>query len=304
MSLSFRIMILAAVAAIALAADGLGQAPAPPDSAGEICITLDDLPVVRVHDAPTRMKITRQLLAALDKFNVPATGFVVGSNIGEDQNLLALWLLSGHTLGNHTYNHPDIGEVPLTLYLKDIDKGHEAIEGLLAEAGQPRRYFRPPLLHYGATPAVKDTLAAYLAGNGYILAHVTVDNDDYVYNMQYEKLSTGPDSILIPQLGREFLEHIRKQLDSAEALARTVVGRPVRQILLLHASQLNGRFLPDLLAMISGKGYRFISLDSALADPVFNRPDPYVGPKGLSFLERLVWTASPHTKGAADSLKR
>lgn len=285
-------MVWTTVAALAPAAAGWGQAPLSADSAREICITLDDLPVVRVHDPGKRLHITENLLAALDTFGVPATGFVVGHNMMPDERLLSRWLRSGHTLGNHTYNHPDINDLPLELYLQDIDKGRDVIEQLLIDAGQPRRYFRPPLLHYGASAAVKDSLMAYLAAQGYLLAHVTVDNDDYLYNVKYEKLIAGPDSTDLPRLGREFIEHIRTQLDSAETLAQKIAGRPVRQILLLHANQLNGRFLPDLLTMIRGKGYRFITLDSALADPVFARPDPYVGPKGISFLERLA-TAAP-----------
>lgn len=281
------------MAVLAPAAAGWGQAPIAADSAREICITLDDLPVVRVHDPGKRLYITENLLAALNTFGVPATGFVVGHNMRPDESLLSLWLRSGHTLGNHTYNHPDINDLPLESYFQDIDKGRDVIEQLLIDAGQPRRYFRPPLLHYGASAAVRDSLAAYLAAQGYLLAHVTVDNDDYLYNVKYETLVAGPDSIDLPRLGREFIEHIKTQLESAETLAQKIAGRPIRQILLLHANQLNGRFLPDLLAMIRGKGYRFITLDSALADPIFTRPDPYVGPKGISFLERLATPALP-----------
>ncbi|MDD4053037.1 MAG: polysaccharide deacetylase family protein [candidate division Zixibacteria bacterium] len=300
MRVLWRHIIPAIASAVIIPTALFGQVSMPTDTIKEICITLDDLPVARVHDPQMRMTITERLLNTLDKFGVSATGFVVGHNINEDENLLALWLTSGHTLGNHTFNHPDIAEVPLTLYLKDIEKGHDAIERLLTDAGQPRRYFRPPLLHYGATTAVKDSLAAYLVGHGYILAHVTIDNDDYLYNVQYEKLSAGTDSVNIPRLGQEYIEHIKKQMDAAETLAQKTAGRPVRQILLLHANRLNSRFLSDLLAMIKGKGYRFITLDSALADPIFRQPDPYIGPKGISFLERLASTSSPHQQ---DSLK-
>jgi peptidoglycan/xylan/chitin deacetylase (PgdA/CDA1 family) len=295
-----RMIVLAIVLEAVIPTTAFGQTATPTDTTKEICITLDDLPVVRVHDRQARQRITLRLLTALDKYEVLAIGFVVGNNIGEDEDLLASWLLSGHTLGNHTYNHPDIGELPLSLYLRDVEKGHNAIEGLLVQAGQPRRYFRPPLLHYGATSTVRDSLMAYLDGQGYILAHVTIDNDDYLYNMQFEKLFAGPDSIDIPRLGQEYIEHIRKQTEAAESLALKVAGRPVRQILLLHANQLNGRFLSDLLAMIKGKGYRFITLDSALADPIFQQPDPYIGPRGISFLERLASASSYRQR---DSLK-
>jgi peptidoglycan/xylan/chitin deacetylase (PgdA/CDA1 family) len=298
-----RIWVISVVTVVAIpAAIGLGQGPVSKsaDADKEICITFDDLPVVRVHDPNERMQITKRLLTALDTFGVTAAGFVVGGNIAGGEDLLRMWLARGHTLGNHTFNHPDLSELPLALYLKDFEKGHDAIEGLLTEAGQRNRYFRPPQLHYGPTVEIRDSLMAYLAGRGYVLAHVTVDNDDYLYNKRYEELSAGSDSAEIPRLGREFVEHIRKQIDSFETLADRVAGRPVRQILLLHANRLNGRFLPDLLAMIKGKGYRFIPLDSALADPIYRQPDLYAGRRGISFLERLNPITRPQ---AQDGLK-
>jgi peptidoglycan/xylan/chitin deacetylase (PgdA/CDA1 family) len=39
------------------------------------------------------------------------------------------------------------------------------------------------------------------------------------------------------------------------------------QILLIHASQMNADMMPELLAMFRRRGYSFISLDRALADP-------------------------------------
>lgn len=84
------------------------------------------------------------------------------------------------------------------------------------------------------------------------------------------------------------MEHILRQVQGAETLSDRIFGRQVRQILLLHANRLNGRFLPDLLRALAERGYTFISLDRALADPAYSIPESYTGSKGLSYLERLA----------------
>jgi hypothetical protein len=65
-----------------------------------------------------------------------------------------------------------------------------------------------------------------------------------------------------------------------------VVGREFPQILLIHASQLNADLMPELLAMFRRRGYAFVSLSHALADPAYRLEDRYVGPKGLSWIHR------------------
>ncbi len=259
-------------------------------SKGKICITFDDLPVVRVYDRTERLRITDQILNALDEFGAKAAGFVVGSSIEKDIDILYSWREAGHILGNHTYSHPDINEVPAALYIGDIEKGHEAIEKVVAETGQTRRYFRYPFLHYGHTYNVKESVADYLAREGYVIAHVSIDTDDFVYNLQFEKIYQAAGSIEYVQLGNEYIDHILEQLRGAEELADELFGRPVKHILLLHANRLNGSFLGDLLAAISAQGYDFISLDDALGDPAYRVQESYIGPKGISYLERLEQT--------------
>ncbi|MCK5128043.1 MAG: polysaccharide deacetylase family protein [candidate division Zixibacteria bacterium] len=253
-----------------------------------ICITFDDLPVVRVHDHFDRMVITDELLGALAEFNVKAGGFVIGNNIHDHFDLLEQWLKAGHTLGSHTYSHPDLNDIPVKLYIQDIEKGHEIIEPLLATYKQKNRYFRYPLLHQGDTFTKKDAVEKYLEGNKLINVPVSVDNDEYIYNLQFEKLFETVDSTKMAQLGYEYIEHMIAELEEAEGLAEKVLGRPINHVLLLHANQLNAFFLNDLLQAISDNGYDFISLDKALSDPIYTMEEAYVGHKGLSIIERLV----------------
>jgi hypothetical protein len=79
-----------------------------------------------------------------------------------------------------------------------------------------------------------------------------------------------------------------------------VVGREIPQILLIHASQLNADLMPDLLAMFKRRGYSFVTLRQALADPAYSLPESYVGRGGFSWIHRWSQTMGLPNKGEPD----
>jgi peptidoglycan/xylan/chitin deacetylase (PgdA/CDA1 family) len=64
-------------------------------------------------------------------------------------------------------------------------------------------------------------------------------------------------------------------------------GYEVKQILLLHANELNADYAGDLMAMLRTRGYRFITLDAALQDPAYALPDAQAA-RGPSWLHRWM----------------
>jgi hypothetical protein len=48
--------------------------------------------------------------------------------------------------------------------------------------------------------------------------------------------------------------------------------------------------------MMKKRGYEFVTLDEALADPAYRRPDEYVGPRGLSWIHRWAVTQGMELK--------
>ena len=85
-----------------------------------------------------------------------------------------------------------------------------------------------------------------------------------------------------------------------EERSKEVVGREFPQTLLIHASQLNADAMPDLLAMMRRRGYRFVSLDDALKDAAYRLPDEYFGPGGFSWIHRWSKTKGMAPKGEPD----
>src|SRR6516162_7800305 len=58
-----------------------------------------------------------------------------------------------------------------------------------------------------------------------------------------------------------------------------------KEILLLHANQLEADHIGELLELMRKRGYRFVTLEEALADPAYSLPDTYVGEDGTGWLD-------------------
>jgi hypothetical protein len=88
-------------------------------------------------------------------------------------------------------------------------------------------------------------------------------------------------------IGEAYVAHVREAAAHFREVARERTGRETAQVLLLHAHALAADRAGTLLDSLAADGFRFVSLEEALSDPVFARPDGYAGPKGLSWLLRL-----------------
>ncbi|HZW16435.1 MAG TPA: polysaccharide deacetylase, partial [Brevundimonas sp.] len=52
----------------------------------------------------------------------------------------------------------------------------------------------------------------------------------------------------------------------------------------------NRDWYPQIHTLYQARGYRFVTLDEALADPIYSHADDYVRANGVSWLHR--WTSS------------
>jgi peptidoglycan/xylan/chitin deacetylase (PgdA/CDA1 family) len=236
--------------------------------------------------------VTRRIIEALERADAPAAGFANASRTcGEPVSELRdpvfeMWLDAGHELGNHTWSHPDLVRTPLPSYLEDVAKGAAPLDSLLQIRGRQLVWFRHPFLHAGDTPAKKRGLESYLEENGWRIAPVTVDNQEWIYAYVYRMALERGDSTLVRRVADAYLEHIDEAFGYFEARSREVVGREIPQVLLLHANRLNADLLGDLLDRLRSRGYRFVGLEEALGDPAYAVADPYLGRDGPSWIER------------------
>ncbi|NLY36167.1 MAG: polysaccharide deacetylase family protein [Tissierellia bacterium] len=109
-----------------------------------LALTFDDGPVEN----------TSKLLDVLDKNSIKATFFLQGKNIHGNEEVLKRMNKGGHTIANHSYNHPDFTE----LSEEDIRWQIEETDRLIFDAtGRKTFFFRSP---YGSTNERVESLLA------------------------------------------------------------------------------------------------------------------------------------------------
>ena len=288
--------LISAIAAAALAAPPQTTAPR------RVAITFDDLP--RGFDGggrtlPEIVGMTERLLAPFRERKIPLAGFVTANNgrqLGDSglRRVLDLWLDAGAELGNHTRSHLNINDVPFDDYASDIVAGEPPIRAALDARGRTLRYYRHPFLYTGPTPEIKARLQAFLDARRYVVAPVTIDNSDYMFAALYTQAKYRE------QVRREYVPYMESVVAFFETRAVEVAGRECPQVLLLHANQLNADLMPDLLAMLERRGYRFVSLDDALADDAYRLRDDYAGRGGFSWIHRWSRTLGLPPRGEPD----
>lgn len=86
---------------------------------------------------------TPVILDALKKHDVSATFFVVGTYIAEEPELIKRMIQEGHTVGNHTWNHPDMSQIAsiesFRTELEDVENAFSDITGK-----EMTHFYRPP----------------------------------------------------------------------------------------------------------------------------------------------------------------
>lgn len=170
---------------------------------------------------------TPAILEALKKHNAKATFFVVGNFIETSPDLVKRMVEEGHTVGNHSYHHPDMsgmGKEEFTAELGELETLYEQTVGT-----PMKKYYRPPQGKYSenSLQIAKDLGYKTIFWS---LAYVDWNQDSQpTHEEAFDKL-----------------------------LSRVHPGA----IVLLHnTSKTNGEILDELLAKWEEMGYTFKSLD-------------------------------------------
>ena len=100
-----------------------------------VALTFDDGP---------EPKVTTQILETLKKYDAKATFFMLGSRVEYYPEIAKKVQASGHELGNHSWNHPDLTKANAKKISNEINNTSAIIEDV---TGQKATSFRPP---YGA----------------------------------------------------------------------------------------------------------------------------------------------------------
>ncbi len=171
---------------------------------------------------------TGMMLDALKKHNVSATFFVVGHYLESAPDLVKRMVDEGHTIGNHTYHHPDMSSI------SSVEKFKEEMDGVSSlykeMTGQDMLpFYRPPQGKYS-----KENL------------QMAKDLGYYTFFWSLAYVDWNVD----------------KQPSHEEAFSKLCSRIHPGAIVLLHnTSKTNGEILDKLLTKWEEMGYTFGTLD-------------------------------------------
>jgi peptidoglycan/xylan/chitin deacetylase (PgdA/CDA1 family) len=233
MRLALAALVATGLVALPVTAwDAAAVAPAPghptPCSRGLVALTFDDGPSATV---------TPRLVRVLERLDVPATFFMVGSRIASAPAAARLVADSGFAVGNHTWAHTDL----TTQSRSEIrDSLRETRREMRRVGIAPTDLVRPP---YGSVDA---RVRRVLAHEGYVPVLWTVDSRDWAGGKPPRIVSTVLDEV------------------------RPHPADPAGNIVLQHDGVTNSpatvRALPTEVARLRELGYCFAALD-ALGHP-------------------------------------
>ena len=258
------------------------QSSANPAREKRVAITIDDLPLNGPRVGWDRLdRMSRNLTTTIKERRVPVVGFVNESQLfleGETDrriSLLRLWADAGVELANHTYSHISFSDSPLERYQDDFVRGDTVISAIMKKRGGAVRFFRHPFLHMAPTVETESAFEAFIAARGYRVAPMTIDSVDWMVLTAYLEAKKRNHRESLNRVTADYLTLLDQRFEYSERAAKSFFTRPIPQVLLLHANELNADNLVAILEVMEKRGYRFISLEEALRDPVYQNPPKY-----------------------------
>jgi peptidoglycan-N-acetylglucosamine deacetylase len=200
------------------------------DRPGLLALTFDDGPDPRWTPA---------ILDILKREQVPATFFIVGKNGQAYPDLLRRIVNEGHELGNHTYTHPNLGEMPLQVTELELNATQRLIE---SDTGRSTVLFRPPYFGDAEADKPQEVEPAIVAQNlGYIMVGLRIDPSDW-------QLPVTPNQIVNRTISRAI---------DADPETRG-------EVILLHDAggdrSATVEALPTLIHELKARGFQFVAV--------------------------------------------
>lgn len=254
---------------------------------GEIAVTIDDMPLLfhGQYLKDTNTRYSKFILDALDDYSIKATGFVTGRRLKKDYQMefLSDFVNRGHSIGNHTFNHLDLNDVTVSKYEDDILE----CEKLITKWVKGKKYFRYPYLHRGDTIEKRQAIYKFLNDNSYTIVPVTIFNEDWKFDEQFEKAMKSGNSDGTFKITDNYIRYVKERTRHYQAIAKNKLGRDVKHIILFHMNLINAVCFKDIFTYFKERGWKFITVDEALTDSLYTMKEKSVSKESLSWLDRI-----------------
>lgn len=175
---------------------------------------------------------TPAILDALKKHNAPAAFFVVGNFIRDNPELIRRMAGEGHTVGNHTFSHPDMSSISTEeAFSQELTKTEDLYRQATGE--EMTRWYRPPRGVYSTRNLEMAKELGY---------------HTFFWSLAY-------------------VDWLQDRQPTAEEAFDKLLGRihPGAIVLLHNTSRTNGQILDELLTRWEEMGYTFGSLDELIS---------------------------------------
>lgn len=107
------------------------------------CADTEEKIIYLTFDCGFENGYTESILDALKEHDVKATFFVVGHYLESAPEIVKRMVEEGHTVGNHTYSHPDMSKISdVAAFQKEMDTTSKLYKEVTGEEMQ--MYYRPP----------------------------------------------------------------------------------------------------------------------------------------------------------------
>mgnify|MGYP002883031043 CR=1 FL=1 len=256
----------------------------------QVHITIDDLPwmIEAGRGIPATTGVIKErnkkLQHILSEHQVEVSVFFNCARVRPGDESIQTWLDGGHIVGNHTWSHARLGAVGPASWLQDAKRCHDFLEQAM---GVKPVWLRYPYLDYGRDSQSRDLVTKKLAAMGVRTAPVTVATSEWLHAYIYRKAKRTDDAQLEQQVVEDWHQHMDASLQAAIDAASLVPGRPVPQTVLVHMNELVIDELGVLIERWKKHKVRFIGLEQAMSDPVFEQDNLFEGSAGLSWLWRI-----------------
>jgi peptidoglycan-N-acetylglucosamine deacetylase len=237
----------------------------------EIALSFDDAP--RPDGALfTGTERTWRLIDILQEKGVSEVAFFCNTIHfnDEDQARLKRYAAAGHLIANHTATHlnlldPNIGE---NRYIADIQQADDQ----LSQLSNFRRWFRYPYLRQSTQINTANNLAIerFLQNQQYTHGYVTIETYDWhLNNLIRQDIEKGR-VMDYDALKQVYIDILWDSIVFYDTLAKKILGRSPKHVILLHENDMNALFIGDLIDHIQENGGTIIPISQAYTDNIAN----------------------------------
>lgn len=287
-----RRLFIAASFCLSCAYIASAQSQAPPPSVPlQVAFTFDDLPAHgKLPPGMARPAVVHSILDTLKRENMPPIyGFVNGFRVARypyQIHILQAWRAAGNPLGNHTWSHPEFDKRTVAQYEANILRDEPLLKKVSPNTDW--HWFRFPYLEEGNTLEKRERLRSWLSQHGYRIAEVSMDFQDYNWNEPYTRCAAKHDNAAIQSLHNSYLDAADESIRVYREVAHKLYQRDVRYVLLLHVGAFDARMLPELIGLFRSRGFTFVTLPQAMADPIYSFDPKVASPSGNTFNEMVA----------------